>query len=92
MGKRAFEGKSQISVASAILEKDPEPISATKPLTPAAFDHLVAACLAKDREERFQSGITDQMHVRCPTPIGAFPTYRENFPESVFEAVERDVG
>src|SRR3984957_14183975 len=26
-GKRPFEGKSQISVASAILEKDPEPIS-----------------------------------------------------------------
>jgi serine/threonine protein kinase len=55
MGKRAFEGKSQISVASAILEKDPEPIAATKPLTPAAFDYLVAACLAKDREDRFQS-------------------------------------
>jgi eukaryotic-like serine/threonine-protein kinase len=55
MGKRAFEGKSQISVASAILEKDPDPISATKPLTPAAFDYLVATCLAKDREERFQS-------------------------------------
>ena len=54
-GKRAFEGKSQISVASAILEKDPGPISAAKPLTPVAFDHLVAACLAKDREERFQS-------------------------------------
>ncbi|HEV3512454.1 MAG TPA: protein kinase [Candidatus Sulfotelmatobacter sp.] len=55
IGKRAFEGKSQISVASAILEKDPEPISAAKPLAPAAFDSLVAACLAKDREERFQS-------------------------------------
>ena len=55
MGKRAFEGKSQISVASAILEKDPEPIAATKPLTPIAFDYLVAACLAKDREDRFQS-------------------------------------
>jgi eukaryotic-like serine/threonine-protein kinase len=55
MGKRAFEGKSQISVASAILEKDPEPIAATKPLTPVAFDYLVAACLAKDREDRFQS-------------------------------------
>ena len=55
MGKRAFEGKSQISVASAILEKDPEPISATKPTTPVAFDYLVAACLAKDREDRFQS-------------------------------------
>jgi serine/threonine protein kinase len=55
VGKRAFEGKSQISVASAILEKDPEPVSASKPLTPAAFDNLVAFCLAKDREERFQS-------------------------------------
>ena len=54
-GKRAFEGKSQISVASAILEKDPEPISITKPLSPAALDYLVATCLAKDREERLQS-------------------------------------
>src|SRR5215471_11855508 len=27
-GRRAFEGKSQLSVASAILEKEPEPISA----------------------------------------------------------------
>jgi serine/threonine protein kinase/Tol biopolymer transport system component len=55
MGKRAFEGRSQISVASAILEKDPEPVSASKPLTPPAFDYLVAACLAKDREDRLQS-------------------------------------
>ena len=55
MGKRAFEGKSQISVASAILEKDPEPIRASKPLMPEAFEYLVASCLAKGREERFQS-------------------------------------
>jgi eukaryotic-like serine/threonine-protein kinase len=30
-GKRAFEGKSQLSVASAILERDPAPISAASP-------------------------------------------------------------
>jgi eukaryotic-like serine/threonine-protein kinase len=54
-GTRAFQGKSQISVASAILEKDPEPISATKPQMPAAFDYLIATCLAKDREERVQT-------------------------------------
>jgi eukaryotic-like serine/threonine-protein kinase len=54
-GKRAFDGKSQISVASAILEKDLEPISATKPLTPVSLDNLVANCLAKDREDRLQS-------------------------------------
>ena len=34
-GKRAFEGKSQLSVATAILEKEPEPISSMSPLTPA---------------------------------------------------------
>jgi len=54
-GKRAFEGKNQISVASAILEKDPEAISKIKPLSPASLDYLVATCLAKDREERFQT-------------------------------------
>jgi serine/threonine protein kinase len=54
-GKRAFAGKSQISVASSILEKDPEPVSATKPQMPAAFDYLVATCLAKEREDRFQT-------------------------------------
>jgi eukaryotic-like serine/threonine-protein kinase len=52
-GKRPFEGKSQISVASSILEKDPDPISALKPQTPAAFEHVVTTCLQKNPEERF---------------------------------------
>ena len=54
-GERAFSGKSQISVASAILEKEPEPISAKQPLVPAALDRVVGHCLAKDPEERIQS-------------------------------------
>jgi eukaryotic-like serine/threonine-protein kinase len=54
-GKRAFEGKSQISVASAILEKDPDPVQTRKPEMPPALDSLISGCLAKDREERFQS-------------------------------------
>ena len=52
-GKRPFEGKSQISLASSILEKDPEPISAIKPHTPPALEHVVATCLQKDPEARF---------------------------------------
>ena len=54
-GKRAFEGKSQLSVASAVLEKDPEPISAVQPLTPPALEHMVKTCLAKEPDQRFQS-------------------------------------
>jgi serine/threonine protein kinase len=54
-GKRAFEGKSQISVASAILEKEPEAITKAQPMAPAALDHVVNGCLAKDAEGRWQS-------------------------------------
>jgi eukaryotic-like serine/threonine-protein kinase len=54
-GKRPFEGKSQISLASAILEKDPEPMRTLKPLTPAAFEHVVSSCLAKNPDDRFQN-------------------------------------
>jgi serine/threonine-protein kinase len=54
-GQRAFPGKSQLSVASAILEKEPAPISTIKPLTPPALDHAIRRCLAKDPEERWQT-------------------------------------
>jgi predicted Ser/Thr protein kinase len=54
-GKRAFEGKSQLSLASAILEKDPEPISAVRPLTSPALNQIVRTCLAKEPDDRFQS-------------------------------------
>ena len=54
-GKKAFEGKSQLSVASAILEKEPAPIIATKPLTPRALEHADKKSLAKLPDERWQS-------------------------------------
>ena len=54
-GKRAFAGKSQMSVASAILEKDPEPLSAINPALPLALDRVIRNCLPKDPEERWQS-------------------------------------
>jgi len=54
-GHRAFPGKSQISVMSAILEKDPEPISSVQPLTPPALDHALRRALAKEPDERWQS-------------------------------------
>src|SRR5258705_1586708 len=55
-GQRAFQGKSQLSVASAILEKEPEPISNVKPMTPPALDHAIRRALAKEVERRWQTG------------------------------------
>jgi eukaryotic-like serine/threonine-protein kinase len=54
-GQRAFPGKSQLSVASAIFEKEPAPISTVKPLTPPSLDRAIRRCLAKDPEERWQT-------------------------------------
>src|ERR1022692_4858828 len=54
-GKRAFEGKSQLSVASAILEKDPEGISSLKPMTPPLLERSIRKCLAKQPDQRWQS-------------------------------------
>jgi|HubBroStandDraft_5_1064220.scaffolds.fasta_scaffold122330_1 serine/threonine protein kinase len=56
-GQRAFPGKSQLSVASAILEKDPEPAMVIAPLTPANLDHAIRRCLAKNRDERWQTAL-----------------------------------
>ena len=62
-GKRPFTGKSQISLASSILENDPESISALKPQTPSAFEHVVTTCLQKNPEDRFQSAHDIQLEL-----------------------------
>jgi Tol biopolymer transport system component/tRNA A-37 threonylcarbamoyl transferase component Bud32 len=54
-GKRAFEGKSQLSVASSILEKEPEPISTLRPMSRPTLDRTIRKCLAKHPDERWQS-------------------------------------
>src|SRR6201987_1716808 len=54
-GQRAFEGKSQLSVASAILEKEPATISSLKPLTPSTLERIIKKCLEKLPDDRWQS-------------------------------------
>src|SRR4029077_14281189 len=54
-GQRAFQGKSQLSVASSILEKEPSPISTINPLTPPTLNRAIRCCLAKDPEDRWQT-------------------------------------
>ncbi len=54
-GQRAFDGRSQASLISAIMSSEPAPVSRLAPLSPFALDRMVAQCLAKDPDERFQS-------------------------------------
>jgi Tol biopolymer transport system component len=63
-GRRAFEGKSQLSVLTGILEHDPAPVSAVQKTSPAALDYVVKTCLEKNPEERFQSAQDVKLQLR----------------------------
>ena len=83
-GKRPFEGKSQISLASAILEKDPEPVSSVNPQLPLAFAQVVTTCLQKNPDDRFQSAHDVKLQLQWipakpePTPSHATqPSWRK---------------
>ena len=54
-GRRAFEGRSQLSVMTAILEKDPESLATLQPNTPPALDYVTQTCLEKNPDNRFQT-------------------------------------
>jgi len=54
-GRRAFDGKTRTSLIAAIVNSEPAPMSQIQPLTPPALEHVIAKCLAKDRDDRWQS-------------------------------------
>jgi eukaryotic-like serine/threonine-protein kinase len=54
-GARVFDGRSAAGVMAAILERDAPDLRAVEPATPPLLAHVVARCLAKDPDERWQS-------------------------------------
>jgi eukaryotic-like serine/threonine-protein kinase len=90
-GNRPFAGRSQISVASAILEKEPEPITATHPLTPPVFEQVVATCLAKNPDDRFQTAHDLRLQLKWiaegKTPTAKPAEYGRTKREAILAAV-----
>jgi Tol biopolymer transport system component len=54
-GQRAFNGESQASLISSIMNSQPPPVWKAAPATPIGFDRVVRTCLAKDPDDRWQS-------------------------------------
>jgi Tol biopolymer transport system component/predicted Ser/Thr protein kinase len=54
-GKKAFSGATQASLIGAVLRDEPPPISRLQPVAPRALDRVVATCLAKEPEDRWQT-------------------------------------
>jgi serine/threonine protein kinase len=53
-GEKAFQGSSKISTLSAILHREPNPVSAVAKAIPADLEKLIGRCLRKDPERRIQ--------------------------------------
>jgi Tol biopolymer transport system component len=80
-GKHAFEGKTRVSVISAVVGRDPPPVSSVQPMAPPGLDRVVRRCLAKDPEQRWQTArdltlelqwIADTgSQLGVPTPVAA---------------------
>jgi eukaryotic-like serine/threonine-protein kinase len=54
-GAKAFQGETHASLIGAIMQRDPPSIATLRPDAPPFLDHLVSRCLAKDRDERWQT-------------------------------------
>ncbi len=54
-GKRAFDGKTRTSLIAAIVSGEPRALHELQPLAPNSLEHLIAKCLSKDPDDRWQS-------------------------------------
>jgi serine/threonine-protein kinase len=54
-GRCAFQGSSPVSTLSAVLRDDARPVVELTPGVPPELDLIVARCLKKDPDERFQT-------------------------------------
>jgi serine/threonine protein kinase len=53
-GRRAFQEETKISTLAAILNKEPLPVSEITPDAPRDLEKIIARCLRKDPNRRFQ--------------------------------------
>src|SRR4030095_10183850 len=53
--RKAFSGATRASLIGAILRDEPAPISRDQPLSPRSLDRVVATCLAKEPDDRWQT-------------------------------------
>ncbi len=54
-GRRPFAGDSRASLMAAIVAAEPPALSSLKPQVPASLERLIARCLAKDPDDRWQT-------------------------------------
>jgi Tol biopolymer transport system component len=78
IGRTAFEGKTRASLLGAILKDEPPRVTALQPVAPPMIDRIVATCLAKDPDDRYQTArdllrdlkwIASGAHAKLAAPV-----------------------
>ena len=72
-GTRAFAGDTPASVIGSILKDTVPPVSSQQPLAPVALDHVVARCLERDPDARWQNAgdVKRELQWIASGPVGA---------------------
>jgi Tol biopolymer transport system component len=70
-GRRAFAGETRAAVISQILTGSPPPVTSVCPALPAALNQIVATCLAKDPDERWQSAADVGRQLKSLAGVGS---------------------
>ena len=81
-GKKAFEGKSQASLISAIMSSEPEPMAELEAMTPRSLDHVVKRCMTKLPDARWQSTMDVVHELRWVGEIESYPEVPVAYPKS----------
>jgi serine/threonine protein kinase/formylglycine-generating enzyme required for sulfatase activity/dienelactone hydrolase len=70
-GQRPFSGSTSVETAAAVLKEDPKPITSTVTGVPPGIADIVAKCLEKDPETRFQTSqeLAKELRVVTREPI-----------------------
>ncbi len=76
--RRPFDGPTASDVIAAVLTRDPVHLSAIRPDVPASLERIVARCLEKDPEKRFQTAgeLRSDLEAVSSVPEGKLARWR----------------
>jgi eukaryotic-like serine/threonine-protein kinase len=79
-GKRPFDADSLQAICGRVLSSTPLPPSHANPSVPAGFDAVVARCLAKDPEARYQTSdaLADELYPLARRKTAPVPVPQSN--------------
>ena len=81
-GQRAFRGGSAPQTLAAIIEDEPDPVETHNPRVPPQLSHVIARCLAKNPDGRYEStrdlarDLRDLVHESSASQAAAAPVRR----------------